>query len=169
MTLKGKKNHYGVKLLRGYGCSVRLKDNKVVLRGGTDVFTGEAETEEWFVTQIPYERIIVSGKGYLSTDAVSLLSQKNINVILLDSFGNLVCNMSKVMSSNTATKYRMGQYDAFRDPAKVQHLQNQIVRAKVGNQIAFLNSLGRVPTERVEAIAKYLHQADGKKRLRKYL
>jgi hypothetical protein len=47
MTLKGKKNHYNVKLLRGYGCSIRLKDNKVVLRDGTDVFTGKAEVEEW--------------------------------------------------------------------------------------------------------------------------
>lgn len=108
MTLAGKKNHYGVKLLRGYGCSIRLKDNRVVLRGGTDVFTGKAETEEWFVTQIPYESIVVSGKGYLSTDAISLLSQKNINVILLDSFGNLICSMSKVMSSDTATRYRWG-------------------------------------------------------------
>jgi CRISPR-associated protein Cas1 len=80
MTLKGKKNHYNVKLLRGYGCSIRLKDNKVVLRGGTDVFTGKVEIEEWFVTQLPYERIVVSGKGYLSTDAISLLSQKNSNV-----------------------------------------------------------------------------------------
>lgn len=73
MTLKGRKNHYGVKLLRGYGCSIRLKDNRVVLRGGTDVFTGNAESEEWFVSQIPYERIVVAGKGYLSTEALKLL------------------------------------------------------------------------------------------------
>jgi CRISPR-associated protein Cas1 len=45
MTLKGKKNHYNMKLLRGYGCSIRLKDNKVILLGGIDVFTGKAETE----------------------------------------------------------------------------------------------------------------------------
>lgn len=49
MTLKGKKNHYNVKVLKGYGCSIRIKDNKVVLRGGADIFTGRAETEEWFV------------------------------------------------------------------------------------------------------------------------
>jgi CRISPR-associated protein Cas1 len=85
----------------------------VTLRGGTDVFAGKTETKEWFVTQIPYERIVISGKGYLSTDAISLLSQKNIKVILLDSFGNLVCNMSKVMSSNTATTYRMGNTTLF--------------------------------------------------------
>lgn len=61
MTLRGRKNHYHVKLLKDYGCSIRLKDNKVILRGGIDVDVGKAETEEWFVTQIPCERIVVSG------------------------------------------------------------------------------------------------------------
>lgn len=82
---EGKEEPLWRKAAEGYGCSIRLKDKKVILRGGTDVFTGKAETEEWFVPQIPYERIVVAGKGYLSTDAISLLSQKNVNVILLDS------------------------------------------------------------------------------------
>jgi hypothetical protein len=51
--------------------------------------------EEWFVTQIPYERIVIAGKGYVSTEAIQLLTERNINVILLDSFGNLVCNMGR--------------------------------------------------------------------------
>ncbi|WP_264357935.1 hypothetical protein [Candidatus Nitrososphaera evergladensis] len=42
MTLLGKKNHYNVKLLKGYGCSIRLKDNKAVLGEGTDVFYRES-------------------------------------------------------------------------------------------------------------------------------
>lgn len=46
MTLKGKKNHYNVKL-RGYGVSITLKDNKISLRNGTDLF-GHAEKEEYF-------------------------------------------------------------------------------------------------------------------------
>jgi hypothetical protein len=33
--------------------------------------------------------------------------------------------MSKVMSSDTATRYRMGQYDTFRNPEKVQYLFNE--------------------------------------------
>jgi len=31
MTLLGHKNHYNVKLLSGYGLSVKLKDNRIVL------------------------------------------------------------------------------------------------------------------------------------------
>ena len=65
MTLKGKKNHYNVKLLRGYGDSINLKNSKIVLKGGSDIFTDKYDQEEWFVTQIPYERIVISGKGYV--------------------------------------------------------------------------------------------------------
>jgi CRISPR-associated protein Cas1 len=61
MTLKGKKNHYGVKMLRGYGCSISLKNNKVSLKDGSDAFTGKQDNEEWFVTQIPYEQIALAG------------------------------------------------------------------------------------------------------------
>jgi CRISPR-associated protein Cas1 len=141
MTLKGKKNHYNVKLLRGYGVSISLKANRVCLKGGKDPFTCRQEIEEWFVTQIPYEKIVISSKGYVSTDAIQLLSDHNINVILLDSFGNLVSNMSRVMVRDTATRYRMGQYDTFRDPAKVLYLQKQSLKAKLESQIGFLQSM----------------------------
>lgn len=70
MTVLGQRNHYNVKLLKGYGVSINLKDSKICLKGGSDPFTCEQETEEWFVTQIPHERIVISGKGYRSTEAV---------------------------------------------------------------------------------------------------
>lgn len=57
LTLKGRKNHYNVKLLRGYGVSITLKDNKISLRNGTDLF-GHAEKEEYFVARMPYEKIV---------------------------------------------------------------------------------------------------------------
>jgi len=39
---------------------------------------------------MPYEKIVLSGKGYISTEALSLLSEHNRNVILLDTFGKPV-------------------------------------------------------------------------------
>ena len=43
---------------------------------------------------MPYEKIIVSGKGYISTEALSLLSENNRNLILLDTYGKPItfCN-----------------------------------------------------------------------------
>jgi CRISPR-associated protein Cas1 len=53
MTVAGQKNHYNVKLLKGYGVSINLKDNRLCLKGVRDPFKSEQETEEWFVYQIP--------------------------------------------------------------------------------------------------------------------
>jgi len=43
-----------------------LKAIRVWLRSGLDIYTGEAEKEEWFVTQIPYERTVISGTDFFS-------------------------------------------------------------------------------------------------------
>jgi len=140
MTLKGHKNHYNIKLLRGYGVSINIKNNKIILKNGSHDITGEKEKEEWFVTKIPYEKIVISGKGYVSTEAISLLSKKNINVLLTDTYGNPVSFMNNVMSSHTSTKYRMGQYQTFSDPVKKEYLQKWIVSEKLQSQINFLKS-----------------------------
>ena len=145
-----------MKLLRGYGASISLKANRICLKDGSDPFTGQAEKEEWFVTQIPYEKIVIAGKGYVSTDAIQLLTEHNINVILLDSFGNLIANMNNIMSSPTGTNYRIGQYDTFRDPAKVLYLQKNLVAAKLQSQISFLKSLDRKDvTDGIAGLTQY--------------
>ncbi|MEX2192307.1 MAG: CRISPR-associated endonuclease Cas1 [Nitrosarchaeum sp.] len=95
MTILGKRNHYNVKLLRGYGVSISLKNNHLVLKNGSHDITGVSENEEWFVSKIPYEKIVISGKGYLSTEAISLLNQNNVNVILTDTYGNPISFMNQ--------------------------------------------------------------------------
>jgi CRISPR-associated protein Cas1 len=170
VTLKGQKNHYKVKLLRGYGVSINLKNSKVVLKGGSDVFTGKYDQEEWFVTQIPYERIVISGKGYISTEAVKLLTEKNINVILTDTYGNLITVMHKVMSSPTATNYRIAQYDTFRNPKKVEYLQKHLLKSKLSSQIEFLKSIQRPEVqEAIDMLAGYITQIEKAKNKRDLL
>ena len=141
MTLKFHKSHFNVKLLRGYGVSINLKNNKIILKNGSHDITGESEKEEWFVNKMPYEKIVISGKGYVSTEAISLLSKKNINVLLTDTYGNPISYMNNVMSSNTSTRYRMGQYQTFSDPVKREYLQKWILSEKLQSQINFLKSI----------------------------
>jgi CRISPR-associated protein Cas1 len=141
MTLKGQKSHYNVKLLRGYGISINVKANRIILKNGQNDITGQSEKEEWFVSKIPYEKIVITGKGYVSTEAISILNQNNVNVILTDTYGNPISFMNGGMVSNTAIKYRMGQYDTFRDPVKVLQLQKWILKEKILSQINFFKSL----------------------------
>ncbi|MDH3192082.1 MAG: hypothetical protein OEM18_05300 [Nitrosopumilus sp.] len=81
MTLKGQKNHYNIKFLSGYGISIKQKDNQIILQHKPDPFS-KSDKEEWFVNNLPYEKLVVSGKGYVSTDALLLIFQKNRNVML---------------------------------------------------------------------------------------
>lgn len=167
MTLKGKRNHYNVKLLRGYGVSISLKNNHLVLKDGQNDITGISDKEEWFVSKIPYEKIVISGKGYVSTEAISLLNQNNINVILTDTFGNPVSFMNGAMVSNTAIKYRMGQYDTFRNPEKVLHLQKWILKEKIQSQINFFKSLKNPELEDgILTLENYQSQIDSKTNLK---
>jgi len=169
MTLKGRKNHYNVKLLRGYGVSITLKDNKISLKNGTDVF-GHAEKEEYFVSRMPYEKIVISGRGYVSTDAIKLLSEKNVNIILTDTYGNLVSSMNGAMSSATATRYRMGQYDAFRDPVKVQYLRRKLLADKLESQINFFKSLEKPElNQAISKLESYKNQVENISELKDFL
>ncbi|AJW71030.1 CRISPR-associated endonuclease Cas1 [Nitrosopumilus adriaticus] len=146
MTQKGQKNHYNIKFLKGYGHSISVKDSKIILKSNHDPFS-KPEQEEWFVKNMPYEKIVLSGKGYVSTEALSLLSQNNRNIILLDNHGKPVSFCHSMMDSLTATKYRMAQYDTFRNPEKCKYLRKQIISAKQQSQLKLLRLIGSDITE----------------------
>lgn len=146
MTLKDQKNHYNVKFLKGYGHSISVKNSKIILKDNHDPFS-ETETEEWAIKNMPYEKIVMQGKGYVSTEALSQLSQNNRNVILLDNHGKPVTFMNGMMDSLTATKYRMAQYDTFRNESKCQYLTKQIISAKKESQLKLLKLIGSDVTE----------------------
>jgi len=56
MTLKGRQNHYNVKFLKGYGFSIRQKNNQIVLTNGKDPFSESQSIESYFIPQFPYEK-----------------------------------------------------------------------------------------------------------------
>ena len=112
MTLLGQKNHFNVKFLKGYGHSISVKDSKIILKDCHDPFS-DCSIESWYVKNMPYEKIVLQGKGYISTEALSLLSENNRNVILVDIYGKPITYLNPVMESLTATQYRMAQYELF--------------------------------------------------------
>jgi len=141
MTLKGHKPHFNVKFLKGYGFSISVKDSKIVLKNCYDPFS-KPEVEEWFARNMPYEKIVVSGKGYISTEALSILSEHNRNIILLDTYGKPITFCNGMMDSLTGTNYRMGQYDTFRDESKRQYLMTRLISAKKESQLKLLKKIG---------------------------
>ncbi|MEO9308083.1 MAG: CRISPR-associated endonuclease Cas1 [Nitrososphaera sp.] len=137
-----------------------VKDSKIILKNTADPFK-EPEIEEWYVNNMPYEKIVMSGKGYLSTEALGLLSQHNRNLILLDTYGKPISYLNPVMESLTATRYRIGQYDTFRDPIKCEYLSKQIVKAKLQSQIDFLKSTNKPElSEGISQLESYRNQIE---------
>ena len=62
--------------------------------------------------------------------------------------------MNGIMSSTTSTRYRMGQYDTFRDLDKVKYLRRKLLSDKLESQITFFKSLEK--PELNQAISKRL-------------
>jgi len=87
LTQLGQQNHYNIKFLKGYGVSIRQKVHQIFLANGKDVFSGEQEKESHYIAQRPYERIIISGDGYISTRAIQLLLEHNVSLILIITYG----------------------------------------------------------------------------------
>jgi len=52
MTQIGQQNHYDIKYLRGYGSQVSVKNQRIVLKNGIDVFSEKQEIEEYVPTGI---------------------------------------------------------------------------------------------------------------------
>jgi CRISP-associated protein Cas1 len=51
---------------------------------------------------MPYEKIVMSGKGYISTEALGLLlSQYHRNLILVDTYGKATTYLNPVTESLT--------------------------------------------------------------------
>jgi len=55
LTIIGKKNHYNVKFLKGYGFSIKVNDSKIVLKNCADPFK-EPEIEGYFVPRMHHEK-----------------------------------------------------------------------------------------------------------------
>jgi CRISP-associated protein Cas1 len=155
-----------VKLLRGYGIGITLKDNQIVLKNGRHFYEKDHEIETFFPSRFPYERIVISGKGIISTESIKVLSENNVNVILTDSFGNAVSSFNFPMVSGIGSRNRMNQYDTFRDVEKLTYLQRQVLDAKFQSQINFLSSLNK-DSEKMISLLKSLQRQIPNLNLRK--
>lgn len=145
-------------MLSGYGYSISVRNQRIVLKNGTDVFTEESETEEYIPTALPYSRLVLVGKnGYVSTKAIHLLAENHISLIFLDTFGNLKASIQEDMSSFTGVYRRMGQYDTFRDNTKCLSLQKDLVIGKLQSEIDFVND--HIVKAKLEKFQDYIRTA----------
>src|SRR5690348_9180494 len=109
--------------LTGYGLSVSIKNTRLVFKQGVnDPFEKEKlDAIELAASACTFDKIIIQGKGYVSTEALQILAENNINVIMLDKRGKLFAHFNQIRGSDPLIRQK--QYDCFRDDLKLEYLR----------------------------------------------
>ena len=119
--------------LHGYGLSIRVKNTSLVFSQGLDPFSDKKEVLELPARACPFDKVIIQGKGYVSTEALQYLAESNINVVMLDKRGKLYSYFHQIGGHEPLI--RQQQYDCFRDEEKLEYLRKWIVKEKIESQI----------------------------------
>ena len=119
--------------LHGYGLSIKVKNTRMVFSQGIDSFSAKRETLEIPATACNFDKVVIQGKGFVSTEALERLAESNINVIMLDKRGKLYSYFHKI--GGHEPMIRQNQYDSFRDESKLEYLRKWIVSEKIESQI----------------------------------
>ncbi|MGI0026329.1 MAG: CRISPR-associated endonuclease Cas1 [Nitrosopumilaceae archaeon] len=149
--------------LRGYGLSIKVKDTRLVFSQGVDPFCDMQGILELPASACPFDKVVIQGKGYVSTEALERLAESNINVVMLDKRGKLYSYFHKIGGHEPLV--RQNQYDTFRDPKKLEFLRKWLVSQKIESQIKlfeeFVEEPKRVYNEYNKAWQIYNNQTSG--------
>jgi CRISP-associated protein Cas1 len=130
--------------LQGYGLSVKVKNTRLVFTDGIDIRTGKQSRLEQPVSKCNFDKVVIQGKGFVSTEALERLAEGNINVIMLDKRGKLYSYFHQIGGSNEPL-IRQKQYDCFRDEKQVEYLRKWITAQKIESQIQLFRDLTAEP------------------------
>ncbi len=64
--------------LHGYGLSIKVKNTRLVFSQGTEPFCDMKGILEFPASACPFDKVVIQGKGYVSTGALERLSESNI-------------------------------------------------------------------------------------------
>lgn len=129
--------------LTGYGLSLSVKNTRLVFKQGIDPFSKNNEVLELPASACQFDKVIIQGRGYVSTEALVRLAESNINVIMLDKRGKLYSYFHQIAGHEPLI--RQNQYDYFRDETKLEYLRKWIVSEKIRTQIQLFKELVEGP------------------------
>lgn len=115
----------------------------MVFSQGLDPFSSKRETVELPATACNFDKVILQGKGYVSTEALERLAESNINVIMLDKRGKLYSYFHQIGGHEPLIRQK--QYDTFRDEAKLEYLRKWLVSQKIESQIGLFKEFVAEP------------------------
>jgi CRISPR-associated protein Cas1 len=129
--------------LTGYGLSVSVKNTRLVFKQGIDPFTDKQKVIELPASACDFDKVVIQGKGFVSTEALQRLAEANINVVMLDKRGRLFSYFHQIGGHEPLIRQK--QYDCFRDEEKLNYLRKWIVSEKIQSQIQLFRDLSLEP------------------------
>jgi CRISP-associated protein Cas1 len=129
--------------LTGYGLSLTVKNTRLVFKQGMHPFTKNREILELPASACQFDKVVIQGRGYVSTEALERLAEGNINVVMLDKRGKLYSYFHQIAGHEPLI--RQNQYDCFRDEKKLEFLRKWIVSEKIQTQIQLFKELVEEP------------------------
>jgi len=104
------------------------------------------------------EQVIVSGRGSVSTDALRLLAEHGVEVLVVDFRGEVMALLMPPMMRTVST--RREQYFAYRD-SRGAEIAKAVVYAKMRNQRAILGTLAKVRKDTDPELAERMYTSAG--------
>ena len=128
--------------LQGFGISIKVVDGKVRITNGKSILAKNKEREIIEVATTPnFDKIVIEGtSGWVSMDALKMLSDYGVNVIMVDKKGRLYANFSQIGRS-AEPLLRQKQYDCFNDNDRLEHLRKWVVTQKIESQLQLFREL----------------------------
>lgn len=133
-----------------YGTYVHIKDELFEVRVKKD----EQETKRHFASQ-KVTAILLSKGAAISTDAIILAMKNNIDIVVMDHFGNPVGRFWHSKLGSTS-KIRKKQLEASLDNTGVSWVLEWINR-KISNQLEFINRLKKHRPEQEEHLTERIN------------
>ncbi len=125
----------------GFGKFVSCEGTNIVIRE----FSGSGgDRHKKTLHYVPVEslrQVIISGKGSISTDAINLLAKSQVDVVIIDSRGEVTAKVAPVEFRTVRT--RREQYYAYND-SRSGYLAKKFIEGKAKNQYAYLGTLAKV-------------------------
>jgi CRISPR-associated protein Cas1 len=131
----------------GYGKFVGRRKNQIVVKE-------DGKIKDYVVAE-DLRQVVISGGGAISFDAMELLGECGVDLVIIDWKGRVKSRLASSMMRTVQT--RREQYYAYRD-YRGCHLAKQFVYAKLKNQYAVLGTLAKTRKDVASSVADKLIQ-----------
>lgn len=111
-------------IIEGYNKSIHKKDNQIIIK--------ENNTELQNILAEKIEDITIIAKGYITFDALQLLSKHNVKIIKINYQGQVEYTLNSPKDSNITLRRK--QYTLSEE--KSLQISKQIIKAKILNQMS---------------------------------